>query len=407
MRHSARTAVHLGLFALVCLFVLGSVFMLGYVTHAAHAPVTGEVSVFGVFWEAWELVDDHFVGDSSDETARTYGAIQGSLRALEDPYTVFIEPQERDREEEQLRGSFGGIGAYVERIEDGRVLLTPMPDRPAAAAGILAGDELVAVDGVPITGDMPFDDVLAMVRGKVGQVVRLTVRREGSAGLLIFEVKRGEILTPSVSWELLPDGVGYIKLSIFGERTNGELEDAVRDLRDRGADRYVVDLRDNGGGLLPAAVDVASQFLSNGVVMYERNSRGEEKPFPVKDAGTALDEPLVVLVNGGTASASEIVAGALQDYERGKLVGTRTFGKASVQLVFELSDGSSLHVTNAHWLTPSRYEIEGAGLMPDLEVEFTDVDRQENRDPQLETAIAVLLQEDAELSASSNRKIQQ
>jgi carboxyl-terminal processing protease len=407
MKGSTRTAVNLGLFAFACLFVLATAFMLGYVTRAAHAPVTDEVPVFGVFWEAWELVDDHFIGDSSDETARTYGAIQGSLRALDDPYTVFIEPRERDREEEQLRGSFGGIGAYVERIEDGRVVLTPMPDRPAAAAGILAGDELVAVDGVPITPDMPFDDVLAMVRGEVGEVVRLTVRREGSAGLLIFEIERGEIVTPSVSWELLPDGVGYIKLSIFGERTNGELEDAIRGLRGQGAARYVVDLRDNGGGLLPAAVDVASQFLSDGVVLYERNSSGEERPFPVKDLGTVLDEPLVVLVNAGTASASEIVAGALQDYHRGKLVGTRTFGKASVQLVFELSDGSSLHVTNARWLTPSRYEIEGAGLTPDLEVEFTDVDRQENRDPQLETAIAVLLQEEAEMSASSNRKIQQ
>jgi carboxyl-terminal processing protease len=407
MKRSTRTAVHLGLFAFVCLFVLATAFMLGYVTRAAQAPVTDEVAVFGVFWEAWELVDDHFIGDSSDETARTYGAIQGSLRALEDPYTVFIEPQERDREEEQLRGSFGGIGAYVERVEDGRVVLTPMPDRPAAAAGILAGDELVAVDGVPITPDMPFDDVLAMVRGDVGEVVRLTVRREGSAGPLIFEIERGEIVTPSVSWELLPDDIGYIKLSIFGERTNGELEDAIRELRDQGAARYIVDLRDNGGGLLPAAVDVASQFLSDGVVLYERNSSGEEKPFPVKGSRAVLDEPLVVLVNGGTASASEIVAGALQDYHRGKLVGTRTFGKASVQLVFELSDGSSLHVTNARWLTPSRYEIEGAGLTPDLEVEFTDIDRQENRDPQLQTAIAVLLQEDTELSASSNRKIQQ
>jgi carboxyl-terminal processing protease len=400
MRAGTRTAVKLGLYALV----LGSAFMLGYLARAAYAPVTGETAVFGVFWEAWNLVNDHFIGDSTDETARTYGAIQGSLRALRDPYTVFIEPQERDREEEQLRGSFGGIGAYVERTDDGRILLTPMADQPAARAGILEGDELIAVDGVPITPDMPFDDVLAMVRGEVGDVVRLTVRREASADPVTFEVKRAEIVTPSVSWELLPNGVGYIKLAIFGERTSDELENAIGELRDQGVTQYIVDLRDNGGGLLPAAIDVASQFLSDGVVMYERKSDGEEKPFPVKGRGMALDEPLVVLVNGATASASEIVAGAIQDYDRGKLVGAATFGKASVQLVFELSDGSSLHVTNARWLTPRRYEIEGAGLKPDVEVEFSDADRQAGRDPQLDRAIAVLQEEVAAAATSPEGK---
>jgi carboxyl-terminal processing protease len=203
---------------------------------------------------------------------------------------------------------------------------------------------------------------------------------------------------------LLPDGIGYVKLSIFSERTSGELQDAVAQLRDQGATRYIVDLRDNGGGLLPAAIDVASQFLSDGVVMYERKSDGQEKPFPVKRRGKALDEPLVVLVNSATASASEIVAGAIQSYDRGVLVGTTTFGKASVQLVFDLSDGSSLHVTNARWLTPSRYEIEGAGLMPDVEVEFTDADRQEGRDPQLDRAIALLSGGDAAVSASPEGK---
>jgi carboxyl-terminal processing protease len=404
MRPGVRAAVNLGLFSFACVLVLGSVFMLGYVARAAYAPVTGDVAVFGVFWEAWNLVDEHFIGDSTNETARTYGAIQGSLRALQDPYTVFIEPQERDREEEQLRGSFGGIGAYVERTEDGRIVLTPMADRPAARAGILEGDELIAVDGVAITPDMSFNDVLALVRGKVGDVVRLTVRRAASAEPLTLEVKREEIVTPSVSWTLLPDGIGYVKLSIFGERTSDELQDAVAQLRNQGATRYIVDLRDNGGGLLPAAIDVASQFLPDGVVMYERKSDGQEKPFPVTRRGKALDEPLVVLINSATASASEIVAGAVQSYDRGVLVGTTTFGKASVQLVFDLSDGSSLHVTNARWLTPSRYEIEGAGLMPDVEVEFTDVDRQEGRDPQLDKAIALLSGEGAAVSASPEGK---
>ena len=379
MKSRVRMGLNLGLYAFACLAIISCSFALGYVARAAHSPVTSETVTLGVFWEAWNLIDDYFYGDSSDTTSRTYAAIEGSLTALDDPYTVFVEPQRRDREEEELRGSFGGIGALVERAADGRILLTPLADRPAAQAGILAGDELTAVDGLAVTPDTPFDDVLAMVRGEVGQVVRLTIRRVGSAEPLTFDVKRQEIVTPSVTWEYLPEGIGYIKLAIFGERTNAELEEAVRELRDQGAIGYIVDLRNNGGGLLPAAIDVASQFLSDGVVMYERKSSGEEKPFPVKNHGLLLDDPLVLLVNGATASASEIVAGAVQDYERGELVGTKTFGKASVQLVFDLSDGSSLHVTNAHWLTPSRNEIEGQGLTPDVTVSITDQERQENR----------------------------
>jgi carboxyl-terminal processing protease len=278
----------------------------------------------------------------------------------------------------------------VQRTPDGRILLSPMEDRPAARAGILEGDELVGVDDQPISADMPFDDVLAMVRGKVGDVVKLTVRREGVAEPLDFQVRRQEIVTPSVTWELIEPDVGYVRLSIFGERTGDELEEALRELRAEGALRFVLDLRNNGGGLLPVAIDVASQFLEDGAVVYERKADGQEKTYPVEGKGIVLEEPLAVLVNNGSASASEIVAGAIQDYGRGVLVGTPTFGKASVQLIFDLSDGSSLHVTNAVWLTPSRHEIEGVGLTPDLEVERTDEDRQQERDPQLDAAIDYL-----------------
>jgi carboxyl-terminal processing protease len=390
MKSHARTAIQITLYVLICLVVTSSAFMLGYVTRAAQSPITGEATAFSVFWEAWNLVNDHFYGDTSDETARTHGAIKGSLAALQDPYTLFVEPQQRDREQEELRGSFGGIGALVERTPDGRIILTPMEERPAAKAGILPGDELVAVDGVSLTPDMPFDDVLATVRGEIGQTVELTIRREGEAELLVFKVKREEIVTPSVTWELASPGIGYIKLSIFNERTNDELRDAVRELQQQGAQAYVLDLRNNGGGLLTAAVDVASQFLQDGVVLYERKNDGEETSYPVKRRGVLPQDPVVFLVNSGTASASEIVAGAIQDYGRGKLIGTKTYGKASVQLLFDLSDGSSLHVTNAHWLTPNRHEIDGAGLTPDITVEFSDEDRQNGRDPQLDQAIEYL-----------------
>jgi len=390
MRARSRTAIRVALYVLISVFVVTSAFMLGYTVRAAHAPATGDVPGFSVFWEAWHIVQDHFYGDASDQQARTYGAIRGSVDALGDPYTVFVEPQQREREQEELRGSFGGIGAWVERSADGRVLLTPMDGRPAAEAGILAGDELVAVDDVPITADMPFDDVLALVRGQAGDIVRLTIRRENAAEPMTFDVRRAEIVTPSVSYELKEPGIGYVRLSIFNERTGDELQNALKELGDQGARGYIIDLRNNGGGLLPAAIDVASEFLQDGIVMFERRNNAQEKPYPVKAGGVLPDAPVAVLVNSGTASASEIVAGAIQDNERGVLIGTKTFGKASVQLIFDLSDGSSVHVTNAKWLTPERQEIDGVGLTPDIIVQISDQDRENDRDPQLEQAIDYL-----------------
>lgn len=390
----AHTALRIGLFTALCLVVVTSAFSLGYTARAIHAPVAGDDASLSLYWEVWRVIDQYFYGSTPSRAERTYGAIRGSLDVLRDPYTYFIEPQQREREQEELRGSFGGIGAWVERSEDGQVLLTPMDGRPADVAGIRAGDQLIAVDGTPITLDTPFDDVLAMVRGQSGEVVRLTVRRAGSDEPLTFEVRREEIVTPSVTYELETPEIGYVRLSIFGERTSDELRDAVRELRSQGATRYVIDLRNNGGGLLPAAIDVASQFLDGVVVMYERTSDGSEETYRAKGRGILLDEPVVFLVNSGTASASEIVAGAIQDHERGILVGTETLGKASVQLIFDLSDGSSVHVTNAHWFTPNRREINSVGLTPDLVVEYTDQDREQNRDPQLERAIQYLQESD-------------
>ncbi len=393
MRPQLRTPARVIAYILVCFLVVATTFAMGYVTRAVNAPAIRDAPQFAVFWEAWNLVDQNFYGNKPDETTRAHGAIKGSLSTLDDPYTIFVEPRQRDREQEELRGSFGGIGVIVERTSDGRFILTPVADRPAAKAGILAGDELIAVDGLSIAAETPFDDVLAAVRGQVGTPVQLTVRRQGSSQPLTIEVRREEIVTPSVSWELEAPDVGYVKLSIFNERTNDELKQAIQELHKQGATSLVIDLRNNGGGLLSAAIDVASQFLEDGVVVYERKSNGTEKAYPVRDNGTLIEDPIAVLMNSGTASASEIVAGAIQDHHRGSLIGTKTFGKASVQLLFDLSDGSSLHVTNAHWLTPDRHEIHEVGLTPDIEVEITDQDRQDQRDTQRERAVAYLRQQ--------------
>lgn len=353
------------------------------------------VEPFDVFWEAWHILERDFYGDLPGEKQMTYGAIRGVVATLDDPYTSFVEPQPRELERHDLQGRFGGIGAWVQQKGPGVFVLSPMRDRPAAQAGIQEGDVLVAVDGTEITSEATMEDVLAMVRGPVDTVVRLTIRREGAGELLTFEINRQEFEIPSVSWRLLEEEptIGYVKLNLFSERTSGELREALDDLASQGATQLILDLRDNGGGLLQAAIDVTSQFIGDGVVLYEQKQGDQEQFYPVKPKGSVVDLPLIVLVNGGTASASEIVAGAIQDRERGLLIGEKTFGKGSVQLIYDLSDGSSLHVTAARWLTPKRHQIDGAGLTPDVEVALTAEDREQGRDPQLEQAVQQLRQQ--------------
>ena len=352
-----------------------------------------EAAEFSVFWEAWHLVEDNFLGDLPDMQHVTWGAIRGALETLNDRHTNFIEPQPRQREKEVLEGHFGGIGAYVSQLDDGRIVLDPMPDLPAEKAGVQKGDTVLQVDDTEITPSMTVDDVVNLVRGEVGTFVRLLLGREGAPEPIAVQIERQEIPTPSVEWRMLEEaeGVGYIRIMVFGGRTDAELEDALQELKEQGMTALILDLRGNGGGFLDAAVDVASEFLSDGVVLYQIEKDKDEKPFKVRRGGEYLEGPLVLLVDGGTASASEIVAGALQDRGRAVLVGEKTFGKGSIQSVFDLSDGSSVHITSARWLTPNRHLIDQEGLTPDVEVTISDEDRSQGRDPQLERAIEVLL----------------
>jgi carboxyl-terminal processing protease len=323
----------------------------------------------GPFWEAWHILEKEFYGEHPSEQARTYGAVKGMVDTYADPYTVFIEPQPRQREKEDLSGEFGGIGAWVSQDEDGTIRLKPMVDRAAEKAGLVDRDILKAVDDVQITPEMTTDDVVSLIRGPIGEPVTVTIYRESNSATLAIEVIRERIETPSVEWRILEENtqVGYLAINLFSERTAKELDRALDDLREQGATQLILDLRHNPGGLLQGAVDVASRFLSNGVVLFERKSDGSETTYRVVNAQRVADWPMAILVDGATASASEIVAGALQDRGRAKLVGEKTFGKGSVQFVHDLSDGSSIHVTVAHWLTPNGHEINGIGLTPDVE----------------------------------------
>jgi carboxyl-terminal processing protease len=345
-----------------------------------------------LYWEVWNRVNEQFYGGVPMEAPVTYGAIRGSLATLEDPYTIFLEPEPAAKEKADLEGQFGGIGAFVRRDDEGGVILEPMRDQPAAVAGLLKDDILIAVEGVEILPEMSTDEIVGMIRGEVGTVVVLTIKREGAEEPIDLSITRAIIETPSANWRMIEEEptIGYVQLTAFTERSNRELSQAFSELAAEGAESYVLDLRGNGGGLLDSAVDIASQFLQEGVVVREDRQNEGDRVYDVRGGGEVLDPPLVVLVNGGTASASEIVAGALQDYDRASLIGERTFGKGSVQLIYELSDNSRLHVTVAKWFTPNGNIIDGIGLTPDIEVLFSEEDQSSGHDPQLERAITFL-----------------
>ena len=264
-----------------------------------------ESAEFVVFWEAWHLVEDRFFGDLPDMQRVAWGAIRGALATLDDPYTTFLEPQPRQREKENLSGRFGGIGAYVTQAEDGSIVLDPMPDLPAEQAGVQKGDVLVRVDDTEITPEMTVDDVVTIVRGEVGTIVRLSLRREGEPELVVVEVERQEIPTPSVEWRMLEeaDGVGYVRLMIFGGRKDAELVDALEELSDLGMTSLILDLRGNGGGFLDAAVDVASEFLAGGVVLHQVEKDKPDREFTASRSGRYVEAPLVLLVIGQAINA--------------------------------------------------------------------------------------------------------
>ncbi len=358
----------------------------------ASAPASNAQAQPSLYDEAWSRVRDNFVGQVPTDTVRDYAAIRGAFTTLGDRYTFFIEPQARTVERDHMRGQFGGIGVTFLVNDQGFVVLTPRASGSAENAGIRAGDRLVRIDGVALPRPAKADDV-APVRGEVGTPVRIGVLRGESTTELEFTVTRELVQVASVEWRVVTrDGgtVGVIQIRQFTERTGVEVTQALTELRAAGVRGYVLDLRDNGGGLLAAAVDVVSEFLDRGIVLIEHKRDAQEVTYTVRD-DKADKSPLAVLINKGSASASEVVAGALRDHQRGKLIGETSYGKGSVQLIFDLTDGSSVHVTTAKWVTPNRTVIDGAGLKPDIELFRAAGEAEAGVDTQLDKAVGVVL----------------
>ncbi len=349
-------------------------------------------TLFKPFWEAWELVHNQYVDQPVDDVALMQGAIRGMLASLGDQHTSYMDPQEFTDANAGLEGTYEGIGAYVDTSGEYLTIISPIKNSPAEAVGLRPGDRIIAIDGEDMTGIQP-ELARRRVLGPAGTVVKLTVVREGEEEPLIFEITRAKIVVASVEHEMFENGIGYVKINTFGDTTSSELRRALEEIMASKPRGLVLDMRNNGGGYLQTAVEVASQFIPEGVVLIERYGDGREDTYDARSGGLATDIPLVVLVNQGTASASEIVAGAIQDYERGKLVGMTTFGKGSVQIWNPLSDNQgAVRVTIAKWLTPLERTIHEVGLAPDFEVDLTEEDFEAERDPQLDKAIEVLEQ---------------
>ncbi len=348
-------------------------------------------TLFAPFWEAWDLMHQYYVDQPLDDIALMRGAIRGMMEAVGDPHTSYMDPQEYTDATTQLAGEYEGIGAWVDTSGDYLTIVTPMKGSPAEKAGLQPGDQIIAIDGEDMTGITP-EAARQKVLGPAGTTVVLTVLREGQEEPLEFSVTRARITVPSVESEMLPEDIAYIRLNTFGETTSDELRTQLKDLLEQNPRGIILDLRNNGGGYLITAVDVASQFISQGVVLYEQYGDGTRDEYKARRGGLATDIPLVVLVNEGTASASEIVAGAIQDYDRGVLVGVVTYGKGSVQNWIPLENDGAVRITIARWLTPEGRAIDKQGLTPDFIVEMTADDYENDRDPQLDKAIEILLQ---------------
>ena len=348
-------------------------------------------TLFKPFWESWQIVHDSYVDQPLDDTSLMRGAITGMMESLGDKHSGYMDPQEYSDANISINGKYEGIGAYVDTTGDYLTIINPMKGFPAEKAGLMPGDEVRAINGEDMTGINP-ELVRLKVIGPAGSSVHLSVYRSDGDQILEFDIVRENINIPSVTGEITKDNLAYVTITTFGDETTSDLRRILKELMPQKPKGLILDLRDNGGGYLTTAIEVASEFIGDGVIMYEQYGDDTRETYDAIKGGQATDIPMIVLVNEFSASASEIVAGAIQDRGRAQLLGVTTYGKGSVQNWIPLSDDQgAIRVTVAKWLTPDGNTIHEIGLTPDVVVERTSEDYKAGLDPQLDAAIAILL----------------
>lgn len=352
----------------------------------------GVTADFSVFWQVWDRIkSEHIDGDKAKDKDLMYGSAAGMVNALKDPNTIFLPPSDSKKLEEDVRGVFGGIGAEIGIRNDQLVIIAPLKDSPAEKAGLLAADKILKVDDT-FTDGLTANEAVKIIRGEAGTKVKLLILRNGWNQPKDFVITREVIRVPTAELKMPDPEIAQIKLFAFNENAPRAIYNALIKASDAGTvNGLILDLRNNPGGFLEIAVDLAGWFLPpDSVVATERFRSGKEIVFRARGNGALKEFPMVILVNPGSASASEILAGALRDHRGIKLVGEKTFGKGSVQEIQELKDGSSLKITVAHWVLPKGQIIEKTGLVPDFEVKLTEEDIKAGKDPQLDKAVAIL-----------------
>jgi len=348
--------------------------------------------LFKPFWEAWDYVDTHYVEQPVNKTEMMRGAISGMIEALGDQHSSYMDPEMYRQQSAPLEGEYEGIGAWVDVTGDFLTIISPMPGSPAEEKGLKTDDQVIAVDGEDMTG-VSGDLVLKKILGPAGTDVELTIFRPDTGETLTFQLTRKKIEIPSVTSEMLENQIAYVQLVNFGDKTHDDLRDQIKELLKQKPVGLILDLRNNGGGFLESAIEITSEFVKQSPIMYQEYGNGERITYDSRPFGIATEIPLVVLINGGSASASEITAGAIQDYERGVLVGTQSYGKGSVQnWITLLNDSGAIRVTVARWLTPNERQINSVGLTPNIIVEISEEDIAAEKDPQLDKAIEILLE---------------
>ena len=371
------------------------------ISNAANANGSLDGANFGVFWQAWNAIDANFFG-KADAQKRLDGAISGMVSGLGDPFTDYLPPTQNKLFQSQLAGSFGGIGAELNVQNGVLIVVAPLSGSPAAGAGLKAKDVIIKIDGTD-TGTLNFDDAVNKIRGPKGSVVALTIARQGTDKPFDVKVTRDIVTVKSVTTDKLgaTGQIAYVKVNEFGQDTTALFQSALQNVKTAGAKGLVIDLRDNPGGylqgaaddigmLLPATVTSDKPMLAKRIAVQERFKDGHEQDDPAGSASVLPDLPTVILVNGGSASASEIFSGALRDYGRAKLVGSKTFGKGSAQNLFPLDNGGSVKVTIAKWFTPLGIGIDGKGLQPDETVDLAADAKPSTSDAQVQKALQLL-----------------